>query len=147
MRQQCENGSLNGKLTHRLERVFFLSCERGAAAAEFALVLPLFLLFLFGTAQYGFMLYTYNNMQQAAREGVRALAVEDATATDAETIAENQLVGWASGATVAAEDTDTTGTDYVNVEISMASSDAGFFNFLPAPETLVATAVMRKEGT
>lgn len=49
--------------------------ERGAAAVEFALVLPLLLLLLFGVIAYGYMLSFRGSMSQAAAEGARAAAV------------------------------------------------------------------------
>jgi Flp pilus assembly protein TadG len=55
--------------------------ERGAAAVEFALVVPLLLLILFGIVSYGFMLSMRQGMAQAAGEGARAAAV---TLVDAE---------------------------------------------------------------
>lgn len=49
--------------------------ERGAAAVEFALVLPILLLLLFGIIAYGYMLSFRGSMSQAAAEGARAAAV------------------------------------------------------------------------
>lgn len=49
--------------------------EGGAAAVEFALVVPFLLLILFGIISYGFMLSVRQGMSQAAAEGARAAAV------------------------------------------------------------------------
>lgn len=49
--------------------------ERGAAAVEFALVLPILLLLLFGIIAYGYMLSFRGSLSQAAAEGARAAAV------------------------------------------------------------------------
>jgi Flp pilus assembly protein TadG len=54
--------------------------ERGAAAVEFALVVPLLLLILFGIISYGYMLSFRQSVSQAAAEGARAAAVAPATA-------------------------------------------------------------------
>lgn len=54
--------------------------ERGAAAVEFALVVPLLLLLLFGIISYGYMLSFRQAMSQGAAEGARAAVV---TADDA----------------------------------------------------------------
>ena len=52
------------------------SCnERGAAAVEFALVLPLLLLLLGGIIDFGFALNTQISLTHAAREGVRVEAL------------------------------------------------------------------------
>ena len=59
---------------HRLLRA--LAGHRGgASAAEFALVIPLLVTFLFGSIQYGVMMFTYNLMQDAARDTARGMAV------------------------------------------------------------------------
>ncbi|MDF9716920.1 pilus assembly protein [Nocardioides sp. ChNu-153] len=52
--------------------------QRGAAAVEFALVLPILLLLVFGIIAYGYMLSFRGSMSQAAAEGARAAAVHQA---------------------------------------------------------------------
>ena len=54
--------------------------EHGAAAVEFALVVPFLLLILFGIISYGYMLSFRQSVSQAAAEGARAAAVAPATA-------------------------------------------------------------------
>lgn len=49
--------------------------ESGASAVEFALVLPLLMLLLFGIISYGVMLSFRQSLSQAAAEGARAAAV------------------------------------------------------------------------
>ena len=56
--------------------------ERGAAAVEFALIVPLLLVLVFGIISYGFMLSFRQGLSQAAAESARAAAVS-ATTTDA----------------------------------------------------------------
>ncbi|MFI5622882.1 TadE/TadG family type IV pilus assembly protein [Nocardioides sp. NPDC051685] len=63
--------------------------DRGAAAVEFALVLPLLLLMLFGLIDFGRALNAQITLTQSAREGVRLAAlqqpgVEDRTRAAAE---------------------------------------------------------------
>jgi hypothetical protein len=48
----------------------------GQALVEFALVLPVFLVIFFGTIDGGRLVYTLNQLSQAAREGARVAAVE-----------------------------------------------------------------------
>lgn len=48
--------------------------QRGVAMVEFAIVLPLLLLLLLAIAEFGRMLYHYNNLLQANRDAVRYLA-------------------------------------------------------------------------
>jgi len=52
--------------------------ERGAAAVEFALVVPFLLLILFGVISYGYMLSFRQALSQGAAEGARAAAVSTA---------------------------------------------------------------------
>jgi Flp pilus assembly protein TadG len=54
--------------------------ERGAAAVEFALVVPILLLLTFGIISFGFMLSFRQSVSQAAAEGARAAAVAPAAA-------------------------------------------------------------------
>ena len=55
--------------------------ERGAAAVEFALVLPVLLLLLVGTIDFGWALVINGNIASAARAGAREMALsKDATA-------------------------------------------------------------------
>lgn len=48
---------------------------RGQNLVEFALVVPIFLLFLFGTLEFGWLLYVDHQVTNAAREGARWAAV------------------------------------------------------------------------
>lgn len=59
--------------------------ERGAAAVEFALVVPVLLLLVFGIISYGYMLSFRQALSQGAAEGSRAAAVKPA-GTDAATL-------------------------------------------------------------
>jgi Flp pilus assembly protein TadG len=53
----------------------FRACQRGATAAEFALVLPVVLLFLFGIIDVGRYMWTLNTAEKATQMGVRAAVV------------------------------------------------------------------------
>ena len=55
----------------------FSSCERGATAAEFTLVLPLALLFLFGIIDVGRLMWTLNSAEKATQMGARAAVVSN----------------------------------------------------------------------
>ncbi|MCG2621615.1 pilus assembly protein [Arthrobacter sp. I2-34] len=49
--------------------------EHGAAAVEFALVLPILLLVVIGIAEFGRAFFTEISLAQAAREGARVMAL------------------------------------------------------------------------
>ncbi|TYL51631.1 hypothetical protein FXB39_07505 [Nocardioides sp. BGMRC 2183] len=79
--------------------------ERGAAAVEFALILPVLLLLVFGIINFGDMLSVRQGVSQAAAEGARAAAVtpgDTEAKKDAARAAVNDALG-AHGATCSAE--------------------------------------------
>ena len=51
--------------------------ERGASAVEFALVVPVLLMLVFGIAEFGRAYNTQAILSGAAREGVRAMALQN----------------------------------------------------------------------
>lgn len=53
-----------------------LKSQRGQALVEFALILPLLLLLVFGIIQFGFIFHAYLTVNEAAREGARLAAVK-----------------------------------------------------------------------
>jgi Flp pilus assembly protein TadG len=54
-----------------------LKCCKGAAMVEFAIVLPLLLMLVFGIIEFGIMLYDKAMITNASREGARAGMVYD----------------------------------------------------------------------
>lgn len=56
--------------------------ERGAAAVEFALILPILVVLVFGIIAFGYMLSFRQALSQAAAEGGRAAAVKPAGTAD-----------------------------------------------------------------
>lgn len=56
--------------------------RKGASAAEFALVVPLLLLFIFGIIDVGRLMWTLNKAEKATQVGVRAAVVTDVIASD-----------------------------------------------------------------
>jgi hypothetical protein len=57
--------------------------KRGQAMAEFALVLPIFLLILFGIIDGGRMIFVSNQLSEAARDGARWGSVQERSTTSA----------------------------------------------------------------
>jgi Flp pilus assembly protein TadG len=62
--------------------------ERGAAAVEFALVMPLLFLLVFGIIEFGFIFNKELSVTHSAREGVRVYALNGAGAA-AQTFAQS----------------------------------------------------------
>jgi Flp pilus assembly protein TadG len=70
--------------------------ERGAAAAEFALLLPVLLTILFGIIEFGMIMYGREVVTNASREGARAGIVQRVpplTPGEITTVATNYLTG------------------------------------------------------
>ena len=62
----------------------FARCNKGISSVEFVIILPVLMLFLFGIITFGSALYIHVNMENAAREAVRRMAVAEAPAAGAE---------------------------------------------------------------
>ena len=73
--------------------------QRGAAAVEFALVMPLLLLLVFGIIDFGLMINEKTVVANAAREGARDGAISRKEAVIRSSVA-GSLAGLASNATV-----------------------------------------------
>lgn len=56
--------------------------DRGAAVIEFALVLPLLMMLVFGVVQFGLLYNRQQALHASAREGARVAALPSATLTD-----------------------------------------------------------------
>ena len=110
--------------------------ERGAAAVEFALIMPILFLILFAIIQYGLYFWAYQGGSDAARSAARLGAVgnpvacddfEDAVKQDIagvgdETTAEvSRSYEDAGGASIAAANVDI--GDYVVVDVTFESTD------------------------
>ena len=119
----------------------------GAAAVEFAIVLPIFLMILFGIIQFGSVLFLHNNMVNAAREAARRMSVDASfSQTEAETYARSYLAGWSLTFNVTATPATVPNGD-VSVQITVPAADATLVNFpLAWPGNLVAQATMRSES-
>ncbi len=79
----------------------FFRNRKGVAAAEFALILPVFVSMIFGTLEYSIMLFTYSSMQTTARDIARQVAVNNLTPSEAQAKLASRLPPWmASSATM-----------------------------------------------
>jgi Flp pilus assembly protein TadG len=61
-------------MTRWIQRMRGLKSERGASLVEFALVVPLLVLMMLATIDFGLAVYTLNNLTAAVREGGRYAA-------------------------------------------------------------------------
>ena len=122
-----------------------------AAAVEFAVVAPVFLLMVFGMIEYGRMVMVYQILTNASREGARAAVLDGATTTSVTTSVNSYLTNaMISGATVAVAPNPPTSAQYgdpVTVTVSIPFSQV---SWLPSPmylgsRTLVSATAMRRE--
>ncbi|MFC6154249.1 TadE family protein [Nocardioides yefusunii] len=67
--------------------------ENGVAAVEFALILPIFLMLLFGIIDFGYMINRASVINNAARDAVRVATFEGATETQVLNTARQSLDG------------------------------------------------------
>lgn len=135
------------RLLARLRRRRF--GEGGAAAVEFAMILPVLLLILFGIVQFGLLFSVQNQMINAAREAARAMAVEGATETEGENLANALLAAYGDmNFTVNAIDADpSNGNPNVSVTVQIPATDAVMVDFLGVLDgkNITQQIVMRQE--
>jgi Flp pilus assembly protein TadG len=138
--------------------------ERGASAVEFALILPIFLLLIFGIVQYGTIFLVKNQMTQAASDAARS-AVTYSSVSSAITAAETALTtdivhdsdglipssdscGTAAMTCTAVQETTgcnvPTGYECLKVTVSFDYADHPViaFPFLPSPSSLTASSTV-----
>ena len=149
----------------------FLKCNKGISSVEFVIVLPLFMLFVFGIIGFSAISYAHNNMVNAAREATRRLSVADGvTCSDnlclgvplicgssmiipgtAEDVACSYLADWGLTWTVTAAEVVTDARDStMQVAISTNAEDAfmlDFMGFFDTGSLLSVEVKMRKELT
>ncbi len=140
----------------------FARCSEGISSVEFVIILPVLMLFLFGIITFASALYVHVNMENAAREAVRRMAVAEAPAAGvpvscasaqattpgtAEYYACTYLVDWPVGFQVEA-DSLCPGAQDVIVTVAVPAEQValadvfGFFDGM----TLTAEVVMRREA-
>lgn len=93
MSQQIARTNKIGVSISRL-RLAFLRCRKGVVAAEFALILPMLSAMMFGTLEYGMLLYSYSAMQTSARDMVRQIAVNTISVANARIQAKERVPVW-----------------------------------------------------
>lgn len=144
------------------DRRSLLLSRRGTAATEFAIILPILLLFLFGIITFASTLFVHSNMLNAAREAARQMSVAEASHTpgggvtcsqpeaaidgSAEKTACAYLVTWGTGFVVEATDFCPAARE-VEVRISTDASNVALLDIFGFFEgrTLAAEVNMRRE--
>jgi Flp pilus assembly protein TadG len=78
-----------------VQRPIILSRSDGTAAVEFAILLPVFLMFLYGTVEFGRLMWTQAALQFAVEAAARCFAIGTTcpSASNAEAYASQQVFG------------------------------------------------------
>jgi len=128
--------------------------RRGAAAVEFALVAPVFFLFVFGMIEFGRMIMVQQVITNASREGARIAVLDSPTPTAgvvANTVDNYLERAGISGGSITIDPAEPTSASYgqpVTVTVQVPFSDV---SWLPSPmfisgnTNLTASTVMRRE--
>ncbi len=118
--------------------------ERGVAAVEFALAIPIILLVLSGIIQFGFVLFLQSHVADVARETARRVAVGEFEQAEAEQFAQDSLLNWGVNYLVVVDlpdPNDPNDTD-VDVQISLPMSQAALIDLLGLFQSGTLTAAV-----
>lgn len=119
--------------------------DDGAAAVEFALILPVFCLLLFGLIEFGFYFYTAETTSSAARETARRVVVGDCWDQAAATSFAKGQAPQLSGNVQWSPAPSPTLSVGQPIEVTL-TSNAGLINFIPGiPDTVTRTYKARME--
>ncbi len=142
--RRAESKGLRGTLLRALGQD-----QRGAAAVEFAFIMPVLLLMFSGILQFGSVMFLENHMTNVAREASRRVAVGELTETDAATMVQSVLVNWGVTYQVSVATADAGGGNQdIVVDISLPLSDAALMDVLGLFESgdLSTSVTMRMES-
>jgi Flp pilus assembly protein TadG len=136
-------------LLHNLVRRKIRNDRSGSSAFEFALVLPLFVVMMCGTLQYGILFYTWNVALNGARNAARAVAVGRTNVAGGQGMMRNALPAWVTvggGGGIVSTVTDAPIGGEVVASVQFPSSSATFLPLAPMPENVSVTVRMVKEA-
>ena len=127
-----------------------MPCRRGSASTELVLIMPLFASMLFGTIEYGSVVYSYSAMQFGANRVARTVAVNRMSNAQAQTEVRNYLPGWVRNDVSVAVTQTAPGdpeTNLVQVQLAVAAAQATPMALLTraVPWQLTANVAMKQE--
>lgn len=126
--------------------------RRGLELIEVALILPLPLILVFGTIEYGWIFFKMQELNNAARDGARVAVLPDSTAGDVTTrVDELMTAAQITGYTTTVDPADPAAADTgdivtVTVTAPYGENEILGIDLFPQPENLTASAAMAKEG-
>lgn len=133
-----------------LQRVIAKQNRRGAAAVEFAVVAPVFLLLVFGIIEFGRMVMVQQVITNAAREGARQGIIPGSSSSQVNKTVSTYLTGTSIGGATTSVSPDPAAATYgqaITVTVSVPFTSV---SWLPAPfflgnSTLKSSCTMRSE--
>lgn len=142
------------KSRFKVEKKFGLCRQnrQGAAAVEFAMVAPVFVLLVFGMIEFGRLVMVQQVLTNASREGCRLGVLDGATTAEVTTAVNNYLTAaQVPGATVTVSPNPPSSAVYgqsVTVTVSVPFSQVSWLStpMYLGGKTLQATTVMRREA-
>ena len=147
----CSEERLTAR-TGKVKRMFGLSRKnrRGAAVVEFALVVPVFILLVFGMIEFGRAVMVQQVLVNASREGARQAVLDGTTLNEVQDRIDVYLdASSINGATVTVDPAPQVATfgQPVTVTVSVPFDNV---SWLPVPQyiggtVLTASSVMRRE--
>lgn len=126
--------------------MFTPSRDRGAAAVEFALVLPVLLLLVIGILEFGRAYHVQTSLSNAARDGVRVMALQNDA--DAARSAVRSAAAGISLASISVDPSNCAPTDSTPTATVVVTHEFGLISgLLPLDDfTLTGTGSMRCNG-
>lgn len=122
----------------------------GAAAVEFALVVPIFLLLVFGIIEFGRAIMVQQILVNASREGARQAVLDGATSADVVNTVSDYLRGSSvdtgqDNITVSPDPTGVRSREEITVSVSVPFSEVSWMPPFIYDGNLQASATMRSE--
>jgi Flp pilus assembly protein TadG len=126
--------------------------RRGAALLEFAVVVPVLILLVFGMLEFGRVMMVQQVLTNAAREGCRKATLPGSSSSDVTTVVNKYLtssgISGANAPSVSPDPSTANAGDAITVTVSVPFNNV---SWLPVPlflggKTLSATVVMCKES-
>jgi Flp pilus assembly protein TadG len=126
--------------------------RRGAAAAEFAIVLPVFVLLIVGILEFGRMIMVQQILTNASREGARLACIDGSTESNVQTAVTQFLTNASvSGVTVTCTPStlsSATPGSQITVQTSVPFDQVSWIasSWFATDVTLSSSCMMRREG-
>lgn len=124
--------------------------RKGAVAAEFGLVMPLFISMFMGMVEYSFVYFTYGSMQAAARDVTRQIAVNTLSVSQATAEVKSRMPGWTQSSLTVVVNQSTPGnpaTNVYTVQVALPIGKAAPISFYTKAQTgnISSTTEMKQE--